>query len=171
MIATRTSVLLSNLRKGTLDPEDTDLLEQTPANLIVNEFRPSFPITIQERRIGRKWELSIARSLRAELKLDPKPDGIIATFLLVPAYIDCLMLSIDDDLLTGISRQTRLAAWAIRRPEGGLAIRSGRGFKLDRTPDGWSIKPLRRRIVKLSAEFLRSRGWRFDHLMQFIPVL
>jgi hypothetical protein len=47
---------------------------------------------------------------------------------------------------------------------------SSADFKLDKKLDGWAIKPLRKRVVKLSAEFLRVRGWRFDHLKQFVPV-
>jgi hypothetical protein len=170
MIATRTTELLQRLRRGILDPADTTMLEQTPANHLVDELRSVYRFTFQERRIARKWEISLARSFRAELAIRPVPEAIFVSFLLVPAYLNCLMLNIEDNYLTGISRLTRLTAWAVNEPEQGLVLKSGRGFKLDKTPDGWAIKPMRKRVVKLSGEFLRVRGWRFDHLKQFVPV-
>lgn len=170
MLATRTAELLQRLRKGILDPADTIMLEQTPANHLVDELKSVYRLTFQERRIGRKWEVSLARSFRAELAIRPVPEAVFVSFLLVPAYLNCLMLNIEDDFLTGISRLTRLTAWAVSEPEGGLLLKSGRGFKLDKTPDGWTIKPMRKRVVKLSREFLRVRGWRFDHLKEFVPV-
>lgn len=171
MIATHTVELLDKLQKGILDPIDTTRLEQTPADHLVDELRPlPYRLTFQERRIGKKWEISLARSFRAELAVRPIPEALFVSFLLVPAYLNCLMLNIENNRLTGISRLTRLTVWAVSEPKGGLALKSGHGFKLDKTPDGWVIKPLRKRVVKLSAEFLRERGWRFDHLNQFIPV-
>jgi hypothetical protein len=170
MLATHTTEFLQRLRKGILDPADTAMLEQTPANHLVDELRSVYRLTFQERRIGRKWEISLARSFRAELAIRPVPEAVFVSFLLVPAYLNCLMLNIEENYLTGISRLTRLTAWAITQPEKGLLLKAGRGFKLDKTPDGWAIKSMRRRTVKLSGEFLRARGWRFDHLQQVLPV-
>ena len=171
MIATHIAELLHRLRKGILDPIDTTWLEQIPADHLVDELRPSlYRLTFQERRIGKKWEISLARSFRAELAIRPIPEAAFVSFLLVPAYLNCLMLNIEDNRFTGISRFTRLTAWAVSEPKGVLALKSGHGFKLDKTPDGWNVKPMRKRVVKLSGEFLRERGWRFDHLKQFIPV-
>jgi hypothetical protein len=169
MIATRTTEFLSHLQAGRFDQVDTAILEQTPATELVHEFASVYRLTFQERRIGKKWELSLARSLRAELAVRPIPDALFVSLLWVPAYLNCLMLNIEDNSVTGISRLTRLTVWAVKKPEPGLALRTGRGFKLDKTPDGWTIKPLRKRIVKLSEEFLKERGWRFDHLKQVIP--
>ncbi len=170
MIATRTNELLQRLQKGILDPADITMLEQSPAKNLVDELRSVYRVTFQERHIGKKWEVSIARSFRAELAIRPIPEAVFASFLLVPAYINCLMLNIEEDYLTGISKMGRLTAWATDKPEGGLILKSGSGFKLDKTLDGWAIKPMRKRIVKLSGEFLRARGWRFDHLKQFVLV-
>jgi hypothetical protein len=170
MIAARTRALLRHLQDGVFEPEDTAILEQTPASQLLDELRSVYRLTFQERRIGRKWEVSLARRFRAELTCRPTPDAIFMSALLVPAYLQCLMLNAEGDSITGISRLTRLTVWAVSKPERGLALRSGQGFKLDRTPDGWFIKPIQKRIVKLSEEFLRERGWRFDHLSQFIPA-
>src|SRR5260370_10992889 len=170
MMATGTTEFLHRLQMGNLDPVDTAMLEQTPANHLVDGLRSLYRLTFQERRIGKKWELSLARAFRAELAFRPVPEAVFVSFLLLPAYLNCLMLNIEDNYLTGISRLTRLTVWAVGKPESGLALKSGRGFKLDKTPDGWAIKPMRKRVVKLSGEFLQERGWRFDHLKQFIPV-
>jgi hypothetical protein len=170
MISTRTAELLQRIQRGILDPADTAMLEQTPASSLVDEVKSVYRLTFQERRIGRKWEISLARSFRAELAVRPVPEAVFVSFVLLPAYLNCLMLNIEDNYVTGISRLTRLTAWAVSEPEVGLVLKAGSGFKLDKTTDGWDIKPMRRRAVKLSGDFLRTRGWRFDHLKQLIPV-
>jgi hypothetical protein len=171
MITKNTAELLEKLRKGNLDQINTAWLDQVLGDSLVDQVRPSpFRLTFQERRIGKKWEIALARSFRAELTFRSIPDAVFVSVLLVPAYLNCLMLNIEDNRLTGISRLTRLTVWPVSEPGGGLALKSGRGFKLDKTPDGWAIKPMQRRLVKLSGDFLRERGWRFDHLRQFIPI-
>lgn len=170
MIATKTAELLHKLRMGIIDPVDTGWLEQISADDFLADLRSRlYPMTFQERRIGAKWEISLARSIRAELAVRPIPDAIFVSFILVPAYLNCLMLNIENNRVTGISRLARLTVWAVSEPEEGLALKSGNGFKLDKTVDGWDMKPLRKRVVKLSAQFLRQRGWRLDHLKQLIP--
>jgi hypothetical protein len=169
MIATRTAELLRNLRGGTLDPADVAVLEATPANELIDDLRREYRVTYQERRIGRKWEVSLARSFRPELAVRPIPDALFVSFSVVPAYRGCLTLNAEGDSVTGISWLSRLSARTVSKPERGLALKTGHGFKLDRAPDGWAIKPMHRRVVKLSEPFLRGRGWQFDHLKQFFP--
>src|SRR5437660_3588042 len=81
MIASATTELLHHLQKGILDPGDTTMLEQTPADQLVDELRSIYRIIFQERRIGKKWELSLARSFRAELAFRPVPEAAFASFL------------------------------------------------------------------------------------------
>jgi hypothetical protein len=170
MHTTHTAELLQRLKKGALDPSDIASLEQVSADHLLNELRGSrYTLTFQERRIGKKWEVSIAHSVHAELVFRRIPDAVFVSLLLVPTYLDCIMLNIENDRLTGISRITRLTIRPVGKPQRGLALKSGRGFKLDKTPDGWEIKPMKRRVVKLSGQFLQARGWQFDHLKQFLP--
>jgi hypothetical protein len=169
MISAPLTALLLHLKGGIVDPADIAMLEKMPASRLVDEIRSEYTLPFQERLIGKKWELSLARSFRAELVFRGMADDIFMSALLLPAYVNCVMLNIEDDLVTGISRINRLTAWAVAKPERGLALRVGRGFKLDKAPDGWAIKPMRTRVVRLSEEFLRARGWRFDHLKQFVP--
>ena len=171
MIGTITAELLQGIRNGSLETVDTKWLESTPADQLVLELCSSrYRITFQKRQIGRKMEISLARSLRAELAPRTIANALFVSFQVIPVYLDCLMLNIEDNRFTGMSRLSRLTVWAIRKLEPGLALKSAHGFKLDRTPDGWEMKSMRKRTVKLSAEFLRKRGWRFDHLQQLIPV-
>jgi hypothetical protein len=170
MIAIPIAALLQRVKTGVLDPADTAMLEQTSASQVVQELRSIYPVVYQERRIGKKWEISMARSVRAELIRHPLGAGRLVTFRLVPVYVNCLSLSAEEDRVTGISRRSRLQAWAVSKPEPGLALKSGRGFKLDHTVDGWVMQALRGRTVRLPEHFLRTRGCRFDHLNQVVPA-
>lgn len=170
MLATTIADLLDRLSHGIIDPTDTSMLEQAQANEMVAELKSVYRITFQERYLGRKWEISLARTLRAELAACSLPNSLFVSLHVIPVYIDCLMVSIENNTITGLSRVTRLGVRAAKMPGPGLALTRGRGFKLDNTPDGWSIKPIRKRTVKLTETFLRDRGWKFDHLNQLIPT-
>jgi len=95
MIASSAAALLSHLRGGTFDSADLALLEQTSAKQLINELRSVYRLTFQERQIGKKWEISVARSFRAELKFPNSPHAIFASCHLVPAYLDCVMLNVE----------------------------------------------------------------------------
>jgi hypothetical protein len=169
MIASQKAELLRKLRRGDFSEEDFASIESAPADRFVEDLKSSrYRLTFQERRVGSKWEVSLAHSFRAELKTRQLPDADFVSFLMIPAYLDCVMLNIEDNRITGISRIARLSVWQVNKPERGLALRSGRGFKFDRTIDGWQLKPMKPRIVKLSGKFLQGRGWRFDHLKKYL---
>lgn len=165
MIATHIAELLDRIRAGVIEASDTIWLEQAPADKVVDELRSTqYRLIFQERQVGNKTEVSLARSAELAFQRTREPASVTTV------YLDCVVLSIADNQVTGLSRFTRLTVWAVTRPEPVLALRSGRGFKLDHTPDGWQMKPMRKRVVRLSVEFLRKRGWCFDHLQQFIPT-
>jgi len=169
MITTHTSELLQRLREGGVGPDITAWLEQTPADQLVEELRSlGYGLTFQERHIGKKWEISLARYLGLKTLVHRIPD-LVVSFVIVPVYLDCLMLSIEENRVTGISRVNKLTVRSTRKPEPGLALKSGHGFQLDKFPDGWEMKPVRSRAAKLSRVFLQNRGWRFDHLQHNIP--
>ncbi len=114
----------------------------------------------------------MARSLRTELVARPRPDSdsVFVSLLLIPVYHQCLLLSGEEDSITGIAVTSRLALRPIRKPSPGLAMTTGRGCKLDKGQDGWAIQPFKKRTVKLTEAFLRARGWRFDHLGQLASM-
>src|SRR4051812_27230765 len=114
MITTRTAELLRRLRHGILDQADTAMLEQIKASQLVDELRSEYRFTFQERRLRDKWELSLARFFRPELISRPTPDSLFVSFIPVPAYVNCIMLSIEGESITGISRVCRLTVRAVR---------------------------------------------------------
>ena len=121
MSATQTADFLLRLRKGILDPADTAMLEQIHADDLVDELRlTGFRVAFQERRIGRKWEIALARSLRTELAMRSVPEAVFVSFAIVPVYVNCVMLNSEDNSLTGISRLSRLSVRTVRDPRGGL---------------------------------------------------
>jgi len=170
MLSPPTSDLLQRLRQGQCGPAETARLERTAAADFVAELRGAYPLTFQERRVRGKWEVAVARSLRTELAARPIRDSSFFSLLVVPVYLDCVMVSTEGDAVTGVSRFGRLRVRAVGKPSPGLALTSSAGYKLDLTPDGWATKPLPKRTVRLDEAFLKARGWRFHHLAQFIPT-
>ncbi len=168
MVTTQVEELLRRLKTGVFDPADVHALERTTPAELLAELDARYSIRFQERRVGRKWEVSVAHSLHFELTVAARKSPFPMVFI-VPVYRSCLFLSGEEDRITGISVATRLRVRPIRAPFQGLAVSTGPGFKLDRTPDGWHIKPITKRTVKLADDFLLKRGWRFDALQQFAP--
>ena len=169
MLPAQTEELLRRLRTGSIDPADIAALEQSKASDLLAELATDYPLRFQERRLGEKWEVGLARSLRHELAARVPRDSSFPIVFLVPVLRSCLLLSGEGDRVTGLAATTRLTVRPSRTPSQGLALTTGRGFKLEQAPDGWAVKPLHKRTVKLTEEFLRRRGWQFDLLWQFAP--
>jgi hypothetical protein len=123
-----------------------------------------YPILFQERRIGRKHEVGRARSSKLELAVRKLPDTLFPSVHPLMVLSKCLFVNSYDDSISGITVTSSIRVW----PKGGSAkdaiLKLGSGFKLDRAPDGWTIKPLKGRPVTLSEDFLRERGWKFEAL-------
>jgi hypothetical protein len=170
MISDRLANLLKNLKKGLFSPDDVAFLEQIAVKDLVEELHSVYRLTLQERLVGQKCELSLARSLRLIAPLIPNSMLGYLTLRLVPDYLDCIMISAESGQITGVSRSSRLRIRQLTKPEPALELRTGRGHKLDKMPDGWSMKPLAKRTIRLSEPFLRERGWKFDLLRQSAPI-
>lgn len=160
--------LFAHVKAGSFDPADILLLEHMAADQFLAEVASSYRFQFQERQWKNKWEISVARSLRTELIARRFPDSVLVSLFLVPVYRQCLFLSGEGSGITGITVASRLAVEPVRKPAPGLRLTTGRGFKLDKGPDGWAIRPFKKRTVRLTETFLRSRGWRFDHLGQLV---
>lgn len=171
MISAQTKELLRCLYKGKPDQSNQEFLEQVNVNDWVEELKSFFRITFQERRIGSKWEISLARSIRTELAVRPIPESILVSLAAIPVYVNCIMITVEDNAITGVSRLNRLAVRATAKPIPGVVMKTGRGFKLDKLPDGWEVKPLRSRTVQLNESFLQARGWRFESLSRYLPTV
>jgi len=163
MLTAQTGHLLKQLKAGVSDAADIQALSSTPAQELIAELAGKYPVCFQERRVRDKWELGRARALRYELERR-SGDTIFPLLYLMPVLRSCLFLSGEGDSVTGISVAGRMVMRPIRKPFVGLAVTTARGFKLDKSPDGWGIKPLEKRTVRLTEEFLRQRGWQFEAL-------
>jgi hypothetical protein len=144
-------------------------LEQLKADDLLAALAPVYPLRFQDRRLAKKWEVGLARSLRFELVARCFRGSQFPTLMLVPVLSRCLLLSGEAEAVTGISTSSRIVVRPIHKPFHGLALTTSRGFKLDKFPDGWEVKPLVKRTVKVTEDFLRQRGWRFDLLRQVVP--
>jgi hypothetical protein len=166
MITAQAEELLDRLKTGSFQEADVQLLEGIPAHDFVAELDSDYRYRFQERRIRNKWEVGMARSLALELVARRPKGALFFGMLMVPVFRNCLFLTSESGVVSGISVATRLTVRQMRRPLQGFALALGPGFKLDHLPDGWHVKPLGKRTVKLTDEFLQERGWRFDALQQ-----
>jgi hypothetical protein len=167
MLAFQIKDLLHLLRSGKLDVASVAPLEQLVASGLIADLRSLYPVMFQERVIGRKHEVGMARSLQFEFAIRKQPDSHFPQVLLLPVLRKCLFVSSYDD---AISEVTTTASILVGQKIGAtkeVVLKMERGYKLDRTPDGWALKPLRKRAVTLSETFLIQRGWRFESLVPF----
>lgn len=163
---TQITELLRKLRSGSLQPDDAVVLEQLPADEIMAELRANYPIVFQERSVGRKREVGVARTIQFEVVARRVLDSLIPAARMMPVLRRCLFVSAYDNAISEVTTTISLhvvPGWADQNVE----LKMGRGYKLDRTPDGWVIHPLERRNVTLSEQLLASRGWHFDVLVPF----
>ena len=174
MTATSTPLdeLIERLRHGTWDAKDAEHLELVSGNELVDELRSSHPVVIQERTIGGKWEVALARSLRPRVLSRAASSALFLTLRIVPVYLDCCFLTIESDRLTGIAYYRKLALLPAKGQASTTEIRvsTTSGHKLAHFPDGWLLKPLRRTTRSLPLEFLANRGWRFPTANQLLPT-
>jgi hypothetical protein len=158
---------LVDLRSGTLDVSRPLSLEQLPARALIQELQTIHCFVFQERAIGKKTEIGIARKIAYELIFRRHKNSLLPVTRLYPILVDCYLISAYDDVLSEITWTRRINVRPVIRSQRELKLSFGRGHKLDRTVDGWQLKPLLRRQTKLSEQLLRSHGWQFDLLPPF----
>lgn len=164
MVTAEARELIRRLRLGEFDPGEVEALEKLSASRFVSDLADLYPIAFQERHIGRKREVGLARSLRFALAVRKSPASLFPLMHMHPVLRKCVFVNSYDDAISGLAVATGIHA----RPKGGptkdAVLKMGRGYSLDRTSDGWSVKPLNGRTVTLSEDFLRKRGWKFEAL-------
>ncbi len=166
MMTAQAEELLDRLKTGSFHEADVQLLEGIPAYDFVADLDSEYRYRFQERQIRTKQEIGFARSLVFELVARRSKGSLFFNMVMVPVFRNCLFLTSEGGVITGISVATRLTVRQIRKPFQGFALALGPGFKLDHAPDGWHVKPLGKRTVKLTDEFLQERGWRFEAIQQ-----
>jgi hypothetical protein len=166
MLTTQVTDLLRQLRSGRLDTADATVLEQIPSDELISDLRALYPVLFQERVVARKHEIGMAHSVQFEVAARRVLKSLFPAAHLLPILRNCLFLSSYDNAIGEITTTASLHIrpdWATNN----VVLKMGRGFKLDRTPDGWAIKKLKRRAITLSEELLADRGWKFDVLVPF----
>ncbi|MBV8264774.1 MAG: hypothetical protein JO252_00355 [Planctomycetaceae bacterium] len=69
MIAAETRELLRRLRSGRMDVADTDALEKLSANVLIEDIKNFYNILFQERQVGKKHEVGLARALKVKFSV------------------------------------------------------------------------------------------------------
>jgi hypothetical protein len=163
----QTIEFLRQLRLGKLDAENPAFPGHLSAAEFLKQIRDHYPVVFQERSIGRKAELGLARSLQFELAVSANGQQAFPPVLLFPVFRRCLLISTYDDYLSGIAMARSVRIRPSKADSDQLVVTMGRGYKLDKMPDGWTLKNIPRRSTVLSEAFLRARGWQFDRLRPF----
>jgi hypothetical protein len=155
---------LQALRVGRCDAGLTTYLEQVSARTTIEQVISAVPIVFQQRTHEQKREIGLAREAACLLKFRRSTPSAFPSITALPTLVHCLLISTYDDTISEITWASRIH---VRRADGGLALSFGKGHKLDRTVDGWTIKPLRSRTATRSEDLLNSCGWRFDAFLPF----
>ncbi|HUY36262.1 MAG TPA: hypothetical protein VMV69_26225 [Pirellulales bacterium] len=158
---------LALLRKGKLDMSVPSAFDQLSGKSLIDELVLIYPFVFQRRDDGRKREIGMAREVAYELVFQKLRDSLFHGVRLHPTLLQCYFISTYDDSISEITWASKLQVRPFRGSGKGLALSFRSGFKLDKTMDGWTVKPLVRRKTVLSEDFLRKRGWRFDVLPPF----
>lgn len=162
--------VIKQLRAGAFDPRKTALLEQLAADEFMADLRAMYPIVFQERQVGKKHEVGLARSCQFEIAVRTAAGSPFPAVHYLPVFRNCVLASAYDRAVSEISTAPRVALAPTWQSADELVVKMARGFKLDRGPDGWAIKPLRPRATKLSTDFLVKRGWNFALTFPFAPT-
>ena len=113
----------------------------------------------------------MARSLKFEFAARNLSDSPFLNLHMFPILRRCLFMSSYEG---AISEITVIVGIHVKPKKGRqsheVVLTTSRGFKLDRTPDGWEIKPLHKQAVALSEAFLIKKGWKFDALVPFMNL-
>jgi hypothetical protein len=169
MLTIQIKDLLHQLRLGKLNVASATLLEPYSASGLILDLGGRYPILFQERRFGKKHEVGMARSLRFEFAVRKSGESLFPQVSLLPILWRCLFVSSYEDSISELTMATGIRVWPHAEASKDLVLKMGRGYKLDRTPDGWVLKPIKRREVTLSESFLLGRGWKIDALLPFSP--
>ncbi len=96
--------LLRDLRLGKLDAATTKFLGGTPLGDLVSNLLNSFPVLFQERVVGRKREVGMARSLLFRLAAHRSPGSRFQSMELCPVLWRCVLVSGYDDAVSEITQ-------------------------------------------------------------------
>lgn len=158
---------LLQIRKGTLDTSAPFSLDHISGKSLVHELVKDYPRVFQRRDHGQKHEVAMASKVIYEMAFQKLLNSSFHGARVIPILSRCFLISTYDDRVSEVTWTNRILVMPAAGKRGEIALKFGSGFKLDRTPDGWTLNPLLRRKVILSEDFLKARGWQFDVLPLF----
>ncbi len=88
----------------------------------------------------------------------------------VPVLLKCLLINSYGDSLSSLETLSSIRIVPPRSAGADLTLASSRGFKLDKTADGWLYRQTERSCSKFSKSFLTERGFKFDVLRPVWPA-
>jgi hypothetical protein len=162
------SDVLKRLRSGERDAGFEAVLEQMSPEEFIAQIRESYPVLFQERHIGRKHEVGMAQAVRFEFSSHQPSDSLFPVVQLAPILWRCVFVSSYDNSISEVTVTKSIRARPAWRVANEAVLKLGSGFKLDKGPDGWTLKSVERRASILSNEFLRKRGWKFEVLQPLL---
>lgn len=161
---------LKQIRDGTFDvAAAAPTFETLSARQFVDDLLDAYPFVFQRRERGRKREIGMARSVAYRLEFRKQRHAVLHRGYMLPWLERCFLVSAYDDRLSEITWIRRIYARPLAATERGLSLSFSRGYKLDRTIDGWVMQALPRTNAQLAHDLLVRRGWQFDALPPFGP--
>ncbi len=133
MVTAEARELIRRLRLGVFDPGEIEAIAKLPADQLLSELMHLYPIVFQERGIGRKREVGLARSRRRKLVVRKLRNSLFP--LVHPQFVlsRCLFVDAYDDSLSGITVTAGIRVWPKGGSRGDVVLKIGRGYALDRT--------------------------------------
>ena len=165
MPAIETQEIVDRLRAGKLSAADGAELETVSMQTFIQELRAAYPIVFQERTIRSKYETSLAAASAFAVEFKQVADEVFLLPIPSTKFRNCVFVNGYNDVVSGISAVAGVRVSANPRRSKHVLVRMGRGFKFDKFPDGWELRPIDPTATKLSIQFLKSRGWRFGALL------
>lgn len=167
MLSNTIKAELAQLRRGTLNLASPLSFEQFSGRMLIDELRRSFPFVFQEHDRGTKHEIGLAGRVSYELEFQAVPGSLFQGVRLAPLLSRCFLISMYDDEISEITWASKIRIRPIPGPTARVGLTFGRGYKLDKTIDGWALTPLLKRETILTEDFLKQRGWQFHVLPPF----
>ncbi|HEY3968520.1 MAG TPA: hypothetical protein VGM05_28485 [Planctomycetaceae bacterium] len=155
------------LKKRLLDTSGPLSFDHLSGKQLIAEITSAYPFVFQRRDFGRKHEVGMARVVSYELAFHKLAHSLFQGIHILPILSKCFFVSTYDDAISEVTWTKKIFVKPVPGPEREIALTMSSGFKLDKAPDGWSLKPLIRQKTVLSEEFLQKRGWQFDVLPPF----
>ncbi len=159
--------VIKSLNQPNFDLSQAEALASCDRSFLVEQFGASFPVVFLERSIGQKRELGMAREIALAMVSWRVPGSRFQRQWLVPLLKHCLFMSHYCENLGGLTLVSSIRVEPSRNDALEVTLRTRRGWKLDKGPDGWSLKPVPSSKVTLSEALLEARGWKFERFGVF----